>query len=153
MPFPFSITYSTTLKEKIVPENYPKILQHIKAFIINKPAKDIIIESNKLSFKPGAYYGNWNIMVSIEKGIFSIIEKEGHVILTYEFFMYRLFITTGIMSVIAGIFTQILWIPIVAFLWLCGMNWITALARHKSMFDDLASEIDALVKHENDNQN
>jgi len=152
MPFPFSIKYSTTLKEKIVPENYLKILNHIRAFIIDKPAKDIIIENNRLSFKPSTYYWNWNIMVSIEKGIFSIIEKEGHVILTYEFFMYRLFITTGIMSVIAGILTQILWIPIAAFLWLCGMNWIITLVRHKSMLDDLTSEIDALIKYENDNQ-
>lgn len=153
MPFPFSVKYSITLKGKIAPENYPKILEHIRTFIIDKPAKDIIIENNKLSFKPGTYYWNWNIMVSIEKGIFSIIEKEDHVILTYEFFMYHLFIATGIMSVIAGILTQILWIPIAAFLWLGGMNWFLALIRHKSMLEDLASEINVLIKHENDNQN
>ncbi len=99
MPFPISIKYKRTFTKKIDPETYSAILHNIENFILPKPAKDIVIEGNKLNFKPGAGFSNWNIMGAIDKGSFELTEKNGRVTLTYEIFMYRLFIVVPIMSV------------------------------------------------------
>ena len=112
---------------------------------MSKPAKDIVIEDNSLSFKAGSAWSNWNIMQTIDRGVFRLEEKEGDVILTYEFFMYKLFIYTSIMALAMGIVSQKIWAGVGAFLWLCGMNWIIGVMRHRGLLDELAADIDSFI--------
>jgi len=148
MPFPFTITYSSTLNENFGPDRYVAVLGFISDFIVNKPAKDIVIDNNTLTFKPGPSFWNTNIMVPIERGIFTLSSRGDRAVLTYEFFMYHMFIYTGVMAVGFGIISQEIWVCVGAFLWLCGMNWLIALARHKGMFDDIAAGIDTFLQQE-----
>jgi hypothetical protein len=148
MPFPFSITYLSTLNENFGQERYPAVLKFVGDFIINKPAKDIIIENNTLKFKPGFTFWSGNIMGPIERGIFILNPAGDRVILTYQFFMYHMFIITGIMAVVLAIVSQQIWFGVGAFLWLCGMNWVTALVRHRGMLDEIAAGIDAFLQEE-----
>jgi hypothetical protein len=146
MPFPFSIKYSATLNGEIHPESYPELLQYISDFIVNKPAKNIIIENNWLSFKAGSTGSNWNIMATIDRGKFELDERLGHAVLTYEFFMYKLFIFAGILAIAAGALSQTILVGVGVFSWLCGMNWVIALLRHRAMLDELAAEIDNFIQ-------
>lgn len=143
MPFPISIKYKRTFTKKIDPETYSAILHNIENFILPKPAKDIVIEGNKLNFKPGAGFSNWNIMGAIDKGSFELTEKNGRVTLTYEIFMYRLFIVVPIMSVFFALVPETtIWAGVGCLLWLGGMNWIIGYVRHQSLFNELVQELD-----------
>lgn len=149
MAFPFTIKYTTKLEGNISEGDYPGIFSLISDILINKPAKNIIIEGNQLRFKPGNYAWNWNIMVSIEKGIFTLTKQEQGDIITYEFFMYHLLITTFAMGIFFGCISGKLWVGIGAFLWLGGMNWIIGIIRHKGMFDDITEEINNFIAQKN----
>lgn len=41
-----------------------------------------------------------------------------------------------------GIFSQIWWVGLVAFAWLCGMNWVISILRHSGLLADIATDID-----------
>jgi hypothetical protein len=47
------------------------------------------------------------------------------------------------MAVVAGVYIQRWWVGVIAFAWLCGINWIITLVRHGG----LASEISACIDH------
>jgi len=144
MPIPFSIKYTQPLEGKVDPEDYPRILKQISDFIIPKPAKDIIIEDNELKFNPDSSPSRWNLMNPIDRGVFLLNEIEGQTVLSYEFFMHKLFIYSLVPAVIMGFGSQRIWFGIVAFLWVWGFRWLIALAKHKDMFDELVKEINIL---------
>ena len=148
MTFPFSIKYSARLSDSFASDRNKEALEFIEDFITKKTGDDIIIENDKLTFKSKFFKsGRWNtnILVPIEKGVFNIIEKGGKTILTYEFYMYHLFITVTIMSAFMATVSQQVWFGILCFLWLGGMNWLTAIIRHKMMLNEIAKEIDNLI--------
>ncbi len=145
MPFPFTIEYSRTIQRSISAEKYPEILKHISEILAPKPAKDFLIENNTLKFKPGFSFWNWNIMATIDRGRFTITEKTDGIVLTYEFFMYKLFIFSSIAALFFGIASQMILAGVGAFFGFCGMNWIIALVRHGSMFNEIANEVDVFM--------
>jgi hypothetical protein len=148
MTFPFSIKYSAKLHENYTSDRNKETLEFIEDFITQKTGDDIVIEDNKLTFKSKFFkWGRWNtnILVPIEKGVFTIIGKGDGTILTYEFYMYHLFIAVTIMSIFMATVSQQVWVGIVCFLWLGGMNWLTAIIRHKMMLREIAKKIDNLI--------
>jgi len=146
MIFPFSIRYSVRLSDHFFTNRNKEALKYIESYITSKKGKDIVIDDDRLTFKSKFFTGrsNGNILVPIEKGIFTIVDKGDQVILTYEFYMYRLFIVVAIMSVFMAISANRIWIGILCFLWLCGMNWLLTLIRHRRMLKKIAMAIDIL---------
>jgi len=146
MIFPFSIKYSVRLRYNFECERNKKALKYIEDFISKKTADDIVIEDDRLTFKSKFFRWRWNtnILAPIEKGVFKIIDKDDNTILTYEFFMYRLFIIVTIVSAFVLNSSQSLLVGILCFLWLGGMNWLIAIIRHKRMLKEIANGIAAL---------
>jgi hypothetical protein len=143
--FPFSIKYSTQFKQINYSRNND-VLKYIDDFLVIKSAENVIIDHNKLTFTSKFFNGksNWHILRPIEKGVFTIINKNATTTLTYQFFMYRLFIISAGMSIMMAIVSNTISIGIFCFCWLCGMNWITAIIRHKKMFKNIVKGIDIL---------
>lgn len=88
---------------------------------------------------------SFDILGPIEKGEFKITQGNGGIVLTYEFFMFRLFIIVAIMSLAVGLGTKELNNGLMCFAWLGGMNWLIALIRHRLMLVDIANEIDSEI--------
>ena len=150
MTFPFSIKYSARLGDNFTSGRIKETLEFIEEFITKKTGDGIIIEDNKLTFKSKFFkWGRWNtnILVPIEKGVFIIVDKGDRTLLTYEFYMYHLFIAVTIMSTFIASVSQQVWVGILCFLWLGGMNWLTAIIRHKMMLNEIAKEIDNLINN------
>lgn len=148
MTFPFSIRYSARLNGNFANDRNKEALDFIEDFITKKTAEDIVIDENKLTFKSKFFkWGRWNtnILVPIEKGIFIIVDKGDKTILTYEFYMYHLFIAVTIMSAFMATVSQQVWVGILFFLWVGGMNWLTAIIRHKMMLTEIAKEVENLI--------
>lgn len=137
MFIPFSIKFTSAFSSDFKPEKKAAILQYLHDFMLSKKADDIVIEEDRLSFRSKFFkWGrlNTNILVPIERGIFVIRQENGNTVLTYEFFMYHLFIAVTLMSVLMALVSQQVRFGIICFAWLGGMNWLIALIRHRMMF-------------------
>ena len=148
MIFPFSIKYTVELVESFTAKDNKKTLDFIEEYILKKTEEDIVVEENKLTFKSkflSFKRDKFNILAPVEKGVFIIVDKGDKTLLTYEFYMYRLFIIVFIMSIFITIFSQKVWDGVYGFLWLGGMNWIIAIIRHKSMLNEIKGEINKLI--------
>jgi hypothetical protein len=156
MIFPFTIKFSKRLKEKVSAADIDIAMTYIKKFIIKKTAEDIIIDRNELTFKSGFFRMRWstNIMGTIEKGKFNLIEDGNESVLTYEFFMYRIFTIVAVISIFMGTISHQPWLGVICFVWLGIMNWVIAIIRHRNMLGDIATGIDNLIASRTyDNQN
>ncbi len=148
MSFPLTIKYSRRLDKKLSDDEVSLILNYIGKAIEKRSAEDIKIRENSLTFKSsllGARW-NWNIMVPIEKGKFILTNSDNETFLTYEIFMYRLAIIAAIMSLLGSMGTRLVWVGVYFFAVLFGLNWITAVIRHKTMFSDLVIDVKDRLK-------
>jgi hypothetical protein len=145
MIFPFTIKYSVQLSDNFPSNSNKETLEFIKEYIIKRKGDNIVIENNRLTFKSKTS-SKWDILSTIDKGIFNIQNNEGKIILTYEFFMYQLFIMVTIMSIMMMVVAQDIWFAKVGFLWLGGMNWLVTIIRHKSMLTDIKKAIEHVNK-------
>jgi hypothetical protein len=143
MFIPFSVRYKTKINKRIEAEDYPKTLKYIEDFMKKKTADEISIRGNKLTFKCDFFKFGWNanILSPLEKGIFNITNKGNETIITYEFFMYRFFGIICVLSITMGLVSHEFWFGIFCFAFLGGLNWVTALIRHQSMFTEITDEI------------
>ncbi|RFZ91040.1 hypothetical protein D0C36_19040 [Mucilaginibacter conchicola] len=70
-------------------------------------------------------------------------------VLEYELNMRKLFIQTGLISLIFGVIATIganaWWIFLAAFIWLCGGSWVIDNIRHGLLVSELAEGIDILM--------
>lgn len=147
MIFPFSIKYTKRLKNKVAPDDIDKTMRFIEDFISKKSGEDIKIEGNILTFIKTLSGSTWrtNILEPTEKGEFVLLNTEDNSFLTYEFFMYHLFIMVTLASVFIAAVSYNVWYGIACFTWLGVMNWIIVLIRHYLMFGEIVEGIDSLV--------
>lgn len=87
-------------------------------------------------------------MVPIEKGQFNLITSDNATTLTYEFFMFRMFIMTIILSGFGGLVSGQIGVGLFFFTCLFGGNWIIALIRHNGLIDGIVWEINEKLKTE-----
>ena len=148
MVFPFTIKYSKRLKEKVTASDTTNVLDYIGDFVTKKTAEDITVDGNELTFKSGFFRMRWssNIMGVIEKGKFNLIDNGNETVLTYEFFMYRTFAIVAVMSLVMGTVSRQPWFGVLCLAWIGGMNWLTAIIRHRNMFGNIVAGIDNLIK-------
>ena len=147
--FPFSIKYSKRLIENVSIDDTEVIMNYISDFIKNKSGSDIILNGNQLIFSSRLFEIGWginlNILTPIEKGKFNLISNGNKCILSYEFFMYRLFIIVSLFSIIAGLADSNIWTGLICFAFLGVLNWTIAIIRHQRMFAEIISSIDNLI--------
>jgi len=144
MLFPFTIRYSGRFREKVKPDEVDRVLSYIKRFVADKTGEEVEIAGNQLIFRTSLFALRWstNILAPIEKGVFNIVTLNEKTILTYEFFMYRLWIIATLMSILIGYISKELWWGLLFFAGSAGLNWIITLVRHKFMLDHLIREIE-----------
>lgn len=152
MIFPFSIKYSKILTPSFSQNKDKVVLEFIKDFIEKKSGDDIVINDRQLTFRSRFFKsGRWNsnILVPIERGVFKLADIGGRTILTYEFFMYHLFIFVTIFAVFLMTISQHMWVGFIIFLWIGGINWIVTIIRHRLMIKKIVMGIDNLLKETN----
>lgn len=153
MIFPFSIKYTSPLGANYDPKRQREALEYIGQFMTDRSADEVDIEHGCLIYRV-KLFGNvsysTHILVPSEKGVFFISQKDDKYVLTYHFFMYRLFTIVSIMSLFFAAATKDAGSGILAFLWLGGMNWILAAIRHNMMLSKIVGEIDHLMSEPGD---
>ena len=149
MIFPFSVIFNRSLKTVITPDNKGQILQHIRESILNDKADRVIVKDLSVSYKGSTSNWRGSLFGSVDNGVFNLIYENNSWLLNYQINMRKLFIGTSTMSIIMTVFMLVnsgpWWIGIVAFLWLCGVNWIINLIRHGTVATDIATGIDELI--------
>jgi len=141
--FPFTITYSRRLINKLSDNDVKGALDKIKKILEDKTAEDVEIKGNELTFS-SSFFGhrwNWNIMVPIDKGKITLTINNEKTILSYKIFMYRLFIITAIMSTFIGLMSGTIDVAVVFFSWLFGGNWAIGVLRHNGLIGDIAEKL------------
>jgi hypothetical protein len=149
MTFPFSVCFSRSLKTIITADNKEQILQYIEKSILEDKADNVIVEDMAINYKGSTSNWRGSLFGSIDNGVFYLIYEKNTWFLKYQINMLQLFIITAMMSTFIGVYDQVnggeWWIGIVAFLWLCGANWVTIVLRHASVAADIAWGIDELM--------
>jgi hypothetical protein len=141
--FPFTITYSRRLTNKLSDNDIKGALDKIKKILEDKTAEDVEIKDKELTFS-SSFFGhrwNWNIMAPIDKGKITLTLDKEKTILSYKIFMYRLFIITAIMSTFIGLVSGIIGVGVFLFSWLCGANWVIGVLRHSGLINDITAEL------------
>jgi hypothetical protein len=147
MIFPFSIKCKRKFKDKISSEDLDTVMSYIQDYIDAKTCENTTVNGLTLTYKTGYFRNKWNtdILATVERGKFELINVESESILTYEFFMYHLFLVAFLISIIFGLFSSEIWIGVFCFAWLGGMNWLIATIRHQLMLGDIVLEIENLI--------
>jgi len=141
MSFPFTVTYSSRLTISVTDANKTHVLGCIHDMLLKKSAKAVTVGSYEVGFKGSTSPWRGSLMGSVDKGIFTLIEKGGITILTYKFYFIQLFIVTPIMGLAFGLFSRSIWIGVGAFLWLGGMNWVIAIVRHHALLQEISEQL------------
>ena len=153
MIFPFSIKCKRKFKEKISAENIDIVISYIQDYIDAKTCENTSINGHQLTFKTGSFRNKWNtdILATVERGKFELLNRRNESTLTYEFFMYHLLLGASLMSILIRLFSSNIWTGIFCFAWLGGMNWIIAIIRHRKMLKDIVIEIETLINEKKGN--
>jgi len=138
--FPFSIRYSSDTAISAATCEPEKVFRDIRSFLEQKSTRKIEINNNSLSFK-SASRSSWNLMSPIDRGLFEVKEIDGYLTVSYEFFMYQLFIFSSAAAVIMGLVSKNGYWGFFIFCWIGGMNWIIALIRQRALLDNVISYI------------
>ena len=149
MIFPFSVIFNRSLKTVITPDNKEQILQYIRESILKDKADHVIVKDLSVSYKGSTANRRGSLFGGVDNGVFSLVHKNNSWLLNYQINMRQLFISTSILSIIMGVFMLVnggpWWVGIVAFLWLCGVNWVISAIRHGTVATDIATGIDELI--------
>ena len=138
MIFPFTIKYQKHIDVKVSTQNVEPLMNFIEEFITKKNGENVTISAAKLKFSSSIFSGHsWSILGPIEKGEFNIFIENNTYKLSYEFFMFRLFIIVSIMSIFMWLVSKEVEVLLMCFAWLGGMNWFIAIIRHRLMFRKL----------------
>jgi hypothetical protein len=112
-------------------------------------ADNVVVEDMSVNYKGSTSNWSGSLFGSVDNGIFCLAYENNSWFLNYQINMCTLFIGTSTLSIIMGVFALenngSWWIGIVAFLWLCGANWIIILIRHGGVVTDVAAGIDELI--------
>ncbi|MEZ2338532.1 hypothetical protein AB6735_22985 [Mucilaginibacter sp. RCC_168] len=116
---------------------------------MNGKADNVIVKNLSVNYKGSTSNWRGSLFGSVDNGVFNLIHENNSWLLNYQINMHKLFITTSTMSIIMAVFMLVnsgpWWVGIVAFLWLCGVNWIINLIRHRTVATDIATGIDELI--------
>lgn len=145
MIFPFSIKYSNKLNLDYTKNQNELIFKIIYKHILEKKGEDIKISKDVLKFKSSFFNfdrTNFNIFTPIEKGVFRIKKENQKLIIEYQFYMYRLFLISILISLFFFLISKKVVFGLIVFCWILGINWIVAIIRHKLMLNKIVKLIE-----------
>lgn len=149
MIFPFVVRFNKRLSAVITSDNEAEVLWLIKKSILADKADHVIAEDLHVSYKGSASNWRGSLFQGVDNGVFTLIYKDNSWWLNYQIDMRKMFIWTAVISACMAAFVIAnsgpWWIGVIAFLWLCGANWVTKVLRHGSLNTDIGHEIDELI--------
>lgn len=149
MVFPFVVRFNKRLEAVVTPDNKGTVLRYIEKRILDDKADHVKVEDLRVSYEGSTSIWRGSLFKGVDNGVFTLVYKDDSWWLNYQIDMRKLFVWTAVISTFAGVFIFMnggpWWIGIVAFLWLCGANWVTNLLRHGSLNIDIGLEIDELI--------
>ena len=146
MPFPFTIKFTRKLNEFFAPKDYPIVFDFLNDYLLKKDAKNIVIKNNVLTFKVEYDSSNFNFTLTIDSAEITIIEKDGHVIVTYEIFSYINFFIYFAISLSAGIISKSIVFGCLVFFFAYGPNLLINFFVHRRRLNKITDGIAALMK-------
>ena len=122
---------------------YPQIINCVNEYLTGRKANIIFTSDAELIFDGTLerFPSNANIFLSVDKGKFMILIDENRHQLTYEIYLPNSLFVFSFVAGIVGFVLGSIWPGMLAILWLGGMNLLITNIRHKSMFDEIVSEI------------
>ena len=153
--FPFSVRCSQKFKKKVPVSLTDEIMTYIKDFILQIKGEDIVVEGNILTFKSG-FFKNRRIhemLVPVDSGSFDLEFQEGDCLLTYEFYIYRLFLVPVLMAAFVGVSSHDILFAIILFAALAFPVWLITLIRHRLMLGEVIMDIEVLIIEKKEKEN
>jgi len=142
---PFKITFTKELSVNNYNEELKSdILRFIQTEFINKKANNVIIKENSVVFKNilFKFENNWNIMVHIDKGSFTITNLTNNKIkIEYSVIIKKTLFFGAILGLFLFIISQNWILGVAGFIWLGVTNWLIAIFRHKFIIDQLIKKL------------
>jgi hypothetical protein len=153
--FPFSVRYTQKFKKKVPVSVTDEIMTYIKDFFVQKNGVDIVVDGNILTYKSGFFKNRWvhDILLPVDNGSFDLEFQEGDCRLTYEFYMYRLFIIPILMSGYIAISSHNYLFAFISFAVLAFIGWIIVIIRHRLMLGEIIFDIEVLIIEKKENEN
>jgi hypothetical protein len=153
--FPFSVRYTQKFKKKVPVSVTDEIMTYIKDFFVQKNGVDIVVDGNILTYKSGFFKNRWvhDILLPVDNGSFELEFQEGDCRLTYEFYMYRLFIIPILMSGYIAISSHNYLFAFISFTVLAFIGWIIVIIRHRLMLGEIIFDIEVLIIEKRENEN
>ncbi len=151
LPFDVKLKKRIKIKEYLIYDN-SEILNFFKKEFIDRKADNVRIENNTVRFNNNffKFINNWNIMVPVDKGILVINnDKNEEIEIEYSFSLKVTLVIGFIAGLLFYLFSKLWFVGLFAFLWLGGMNWLTAVIRHSFMFSDLNNKLEEDIINKN----
>jgi len=145
MIFPFRIRYSRKLQKHVRQSDIDNVLNYVSDYILNEGGEEIRIDKNQLTFGTSFFNFRLNnhIFKSIDEGKFTLLNTENESLLIYDIFMYKIILMFLAFEIFVGYYFQSFALGIFIFGGL-GVNWISTIIRHRSMFGHIISGINKL---------
>jgi hypothetical protein len=135
--FPTSIK-GTLVLSACASDDVPRFLSKIRAELESVKARHISLSGNKISFRGGVFrfVSNWNVLCPVGSGVIEVIPGTPPV-LRYHFSCLEMLVVVSLMVLFLGLFLaqrspivlELFLFPVLAWLWLFGMNYLTAAIR------------------------
>lgn len=145
--FPFVISYKIKLNLDFLDQMDHAILAFLSDYMKQYSADEVKLNDVALIYKTHLLSGrgSWHILSGVEKGVFKINRTQGMTILSYRFYMYRLFVMSlvfgGLVALISGDLSEGLY----TLLFLFVANWGITLYRHRIMLLEIKEMISEFV--------
>jgi hypothetical protein len=148
MPFPFTIKFTTKAKETFSSEEYPIVFTYLSDYLEEKGAMDVVIKKNVLNFNVEFNRSNFHLVIPVDRGEFTIIDKNECITLTYKIFLYRIFWGYSLLSFLAcALFKSVLFGSLL-FVVVYGSNLLVNAIIHSNRFIKITKGIDTLVQQQ-----
>lgn len=135
--FPTSIEGTLDLPERS-PAEASELLRRIERALVQAKANDLVRSNDRISFRGGVFraVSSWNVLGPVGSGVIEVVQGSPSTI-RYDFSCMELLIIVTLMAVVLGLSmihgspsSMISYVlPILAWLWLFGMNYIVASVR------------------------
>jgi len=130
--FPFSVKLTQKLNTAI--QEKRKVLDAVNKYVERNKGQDIKIIDFQLTFNISLFGLSFDKFAQIEKGTFVINDNT----ITFQYFMYRLFIVSIIFSIIGTYASQTIVFGVFLFVFIVLGNWLIAFLKFRTMLKDLA---------------
>jgi hypothetical protein len=134
--FPFSIQFKKRIVRKT--NSSSQVMDYLERFVLENNGDIKEKSSDHLKFKTGFIIWNWKLFSFVDKGVFIVNEQ----FIIFKISMYKLFIVTTFMSLLAFIATKNISVGLLAFVMLCIGNWLTTIYKCYNAFERTISEIE-----------